>query len=282
MYHDVASADSARRLRADSSDGKLPVIVGLVVSCAVISMLAAVLWTVLRYRRDRLVTGANDKSYLIMFPKKVPAPPPKPKEVHVVPAATAPAMALPKSPAPMPKQRPRSAPKPKCPNPASPSAKERPTPAVKERPGSRGQIEPGSLRVGNGRPGSSGRKSDLPEYDDGGLGPPRAPPPREPLRPKDDEDAEREPPRCLGSRPQPRSNRPAWQGSGGQSPRAAQCEKGSSILQELRNSRREPVESRRSRFRKLCLQYHPDKTGTPSTMETFQYLQEQKSWYLKA
>eukprot|EP00746_Dinoflagellata_sp_MGD_P017090 gnl/MRDRNA2_/MRDRNA2_138967_c0_seq1.p1 gnl/MRDRNA2_/MRDRNA2_138967_c0~~gnl/MRDRNA2_/MRDRNA2_138967_c0_seq1.p1 ORF type:complete len:270 (+),score=51.23 gnl/MRDRNA2_/MRDRNA2_138967_c0_seq1:127-936(+) len=268
MHHDAVGPEFARRLRGDSADGKISLMVGLIVGAAVFSVLAVVLWALLRYRKDPMGVGANDKADEIMFPKKAPPPPPKPKEIHVVPPV---AMSSPKSPAPLPNQRPRSAPKPK---PLNPPAKERPNLTTRERPTSRGRIERGSLRVGSHRPES--RDRDLPQTDDDGLGPPRAPPPREPLRPQVEEDGADEP-TGTGRR----STRQAWQAPRGQSQRAVQCEKGSAILQELRNSRREPVESRRSRFRKLCLQYHPDKTGTPATMETFQYLQEQKGWYLK-
>lgn len=268
----------------------------------------------------------------------VAAPHPEPKSVNVVPLMTT---STPKAPA-SPENRPSSAPKPPnppkptCPaspagndrsgsqglNPASPVSNHQPgsretypaSPAGNDHPVSRGSLGVSKERVEELLRGLESlnqavhnaqfrdfKVSGSPQ-NGGDLGPPCAPPPREPLRPqhREEEDVPQigrgaQHPRQAWQSQEARQAwqawqsqesqraRQAWQSQEAQNPHAVvvQCTQGSDILEELQNSRREPLEKRRSRFRKLCLQYHPDKTGS-SNMETFQYLQQQKDWYLQA
>lgn len=243
---------------------------GIVIGGAVFSVLSAVVWSVLRCRR-------HGSAYSIMFSKKSTVRPKTLQEVHVMPVT----MTIPKTPAPLPNKKIQPPPMPKC-----------PIPAARDRLIGRGRNNQQGGRHRNESPSSSS-SSSWSDDDRGlkhahpppprephvvGLGPPRPPPLKKLCRPQRKKDAELH---RAGSRQQHPSVQQASQSEDVQSPHALQCEKGPAILQELQNTRCETLESRRSKFRKLCLQYHPDKTGRASSAETFQYLQEQKGWYLR-
>jgi len=56
------------------------------------------------------------------------------------------------------------------------------------------------------------------------------------------------------------------------------------LSDQLRNTMKEDIASRRKTFKLLCLEWHPDKNQDGDlelATQIFQFLQTQKDWYLK-
>jgi hypothetical protein len=55
------------------------------------------------------------------------------------------------------------------------------------------------------------------------------------------------------------------------------------LKRQLQNTMAEPIASRKKTFKFLCLQWHPDKNPEKLELatEVFQYIQQQRDWYLK-